>query len=56
MITELMLFALITKGMKWLKNKRSNIYLDWKDYNKKIVFLDVFYFQQKVRLENIKNI
>lgn len=31
-------------------------FLEWKDYKEKVDFLDIFYWQQKVRKENIKNL
>ncbi|MBI1969232.1 hypothetical protein HYS48_00940 [Candidatus Woesearchaeota archaeon] len=33
----------------------STQYLDWQAYKARIDFLDLFYFQQRVRLENLKN-
>ena len=38
---------------RWYSN---GFYLDYSVYNNKMVFLDKFYFQQKVRRDNIKNI
>lgn len=33
-----------------------NKYEDWEDYNKRIAFLDKYYFQQRTREENIRNL
>lgn len=35
---------------------RKKKYLDWKTYKNRIDFLDVFYWQQEVRKENLKGI
>jgi len=31
-------------------------YLNWEDYKARIDFLDIHYWQQKVRKENIRNL
>ena len=32
------------------------VYLAYQDYNKKVVFLDAFYFQQNTRKQSIRNL
>lgn len=34
---------------------KKKVWLSWKEYSRKIRFLDMFNFQQSVRKENIKN-
>ena len=36
--------------------KRKKKFLSWNTYEKKRDFLEMFYFQQKTRLENVRNI
>ncbi len=35
---------------------RKNKYLDWNTYKNRVDFIDLFYWQQKVRRENIEKI
>ena len=46
----------LIKAYKWFKGLfKSKVYLNYKPYIKKMAFIEMFYFQQRCRLESIKN-
>ena len=50
-----MIIGVAIKTIKKIRNKNIN-FLEWEEYSNRIRFLDDFYFQQDVRLQNIKNL
>ena len=55
MLLEILIINLIVRAVSRFKQRRSTVFMEWKDYEKKIEFLNNFYFQQNCRMQSIRN-